>query len=190
MFKKLSKESKFIINYFKKFQTFLELDKQTLNKILLVKNILLDCQKKNNKVIIFGNGGSSSIANHFSVDITKNAGIRSVTFNEVNLITCFANDFGYENWISRSINYYAKKNDVIIAISSSGKSKNIINACKVAKKIGIKKIITLTGFAKNNKVSKLGCINFWINSKIYNYVENMHQIILLSIIDLIISSKR
>ena len=55
MFKKLSKESKFIINYFKKFQTFLELDKQTLNKILLVKNILLDCQKKNNKVIVVVN---------------------------------------------------------------------------------------------------------------------------------------
>jgi D-sedoheptulose 7-phosphate isomerase len=180
----------FIKDYFREFQKLLEVKKDTINKILLVKKILLDCKKKKNKIIIFGNGGSSSIASHFSVDITKNAGIRSITFNEVNLITCFANDFGYKNWISKSIDYYAKRNDVVIAISSSGKSENIINGCKMAKKIGIKNIITLTGFNKNNKVSKLGRVNFWINSKIYNYVENMHQIILLCIIDLIISSRQ
>ena len=66
----------------------------------------------------------------------------------------------------------------------------IYNIYKLVKKIEIKKIITLKGFAKNNKVAKLGNVNFWINSKIYNYVENMRQIILLSIIDLIISTKR
>ncbi len=90
--------------------------------------------KKNNKLILAGNGGSASIANHVAVDFTKIAGIRSITFNESNLITCFANDYGYENWVSQSLKNFATKGDMCILISSSGKSKNIINAAKECKK--------------------------------------------------------
>ena len=119
----------------------------------------------------------------FATDLTKFARVRGVVCNESNLITCLANDYGFENWIKKSIDFYGDKGDCLIIISSSGQSKNIINACIQAKKNKFSSIITLTGFKKNNPVKKLGNINLWINSTSYNYVENIHQILLLSIVD-------
>ena len=139
--------------------------------------------------MIFGNGGSAAIASHVSVDLTKSAGIRCSNYNEADLITCFSNDYGYERWIEKAIDFYSDDNDILILISSSGKSQNVINACKAAKSKKISKIITFTGHEQNNPLSKLGDINFWINSKAYNFVENTHQIWLLTIVDLIIGNR-
>uniref|UniRef100_UPI00094CEFF4 SIS domain-containing protein n=1 Tax=Pelagibacter ubique TaxID=198252 RepID=UPI00094CEFF4 len=141
--------------------------------------------KKGNKVIIIGNGGSSALASHVSVDLTKNAKVRAINFNESDLLTCFSNDYGYEKVFEKALDFYADKGDIVIIISSSGKSKNLINAAKFAKK---KKLflITLTGFSKNNPLSKLGNINLWVNSKAYNIIETIHQIYLLSVVDDII----
>ena len=146
------------------------------------------CKIKKGKIGIFGNGGSAAISAHFSVDLTKIAKVRCVNFNEADLITCFANDYGYENWIKKAVEFYLDKEDVLILISSSGNSKNIINAANFAKKKGIY-LITFSGFNKNNPLSKKGKINIWINSKIYNHVENIHQIHLLGITDLIAKTK-
>ena len=77
----------------------------------------------------------------------------------------------------------------MILVSSSGKSPNMINACKAAKKKNILKIITLTGHEKNNPLSKLGHINLWIESKAYNFIENTHQLWLLTVCDLIIGKR-
>ena len=116
-------------------------------------------------MLIFGNGGSAAIASHVSVDLTKNAGVEAMNYNESDLITCFANDFGYEHWIDKAVNYYAKKNDILILISVSGSSPNVVNAAKNAKKNGIKHVITLTGKDKNNPLKKIGDTNIFINSK-------------------------
>ena len=102
------------------------------------------------------------------------------------MITCFSNDFGYERWVEMAINYFGDKGDVLIVISSSGKSKNMINACVAAKKKKFSKIITLTGHSINNPIKKLGDINLWTNSKTYNHIENVHQFWLLSLVDLVI----
>ena len=88
-----------------------------------------------------------------------------------------------------AIKYYGNKGDVLIVISSSGKSKNMINACIAARKKKFSKIITLTGHLVNNPVKKLGDINLWVNSKAYNYVENIHQFWLLSLVDLVTGKK-
>ena len=124
-----------------------------------------------------------------SIDLTKNANIRCVNYNEADLITCFSNDYGYERWIEKAIDFYGDKRDVLILISSSGKSKNMINACNAAKNKKMSKIITFTGHDKNNPLSKLGNVNFWIDSKAYNFVENTHQVWLLTICDLIIGKR-
>lgn len=182
------KDEVFLENYFSSFIDLLTISKKFKNKIIEVKKKLLNIKKRNKKVIIFGNGGSAAIASHFSVDLTKNAKIRSINFNESDLITCFSNDYGYENWIKKSIEYYYDKGDLIIAISSSGSSKNILNACKYAKEKKLN-LITLTGKNINNPVSKLGNINFFIDSKSYNHIENCHQFILLCLVDLIIGKK-
>ena len=140
------------------------------------------------KIIIVGNGGSAAMASHVSVDLTKNAGIRSVNFNEADLITCFANDYGYNDWVAKAIEFYADSNDCAILISSSGSSENIINGALKAKQIGLS-VITLSGFSPNNPLRESGDLNFWVESNQYNVVEMTHHIWLLSIVDRIIEKQ-
>ena len=181
------KENKFIDNYFNDYNKLLLSNfDEVKKKLILIKKNFLQIKKNKKKIIIFGNGGSAAISSHFSVDMTKNANIRCINFNEPDLITCFSNDFGYDNWLSNSIKFYGDKGDILIAISSSGKSKNIINGCTAAKKKKFSKIITLTGHRINNPVMKKGDINLWINSKAYNFIENIHQFWLLLLVDLVI----
>ena len=182
-------EKNFVEKYLEDFSSLVRPNAEIIEKIVKVKNILVENNKNNKKIMIFGNGGSAAIASHVSVDLTKNANIRCTNYNEADLITCFANDYGYERWIEKTVDFYADQNDVLILISSSGKSKNMINACKSARNKKISKIITFTGHDKDNPLSKLGDINFWINSKAYNFVENTHQIWLLAICDLIIGKR-
>ena len=137
----------------------------------------------NNTIYVIGNGGSASIASHVSVDFMKVAKVKSANFNNANLITCFANDYGHENWVKEAIKAYCQKDDLIILISSSGTSLNIVNAAQFCNQNNYD-LVTLTGFEENNPVSKLGKINFHINSKNYNYVEMTHHIILVSIVDI------
>ena len=181
------KENKFINKYFDDYNKLLLSNfDEVKKKLILIKKNFLQIKKNKKKIIIFGNGGSAAISSHFSVDMTKNANIRCINFNEPDLITCFSNDFGYDNWLSNSIKFYGDKGDILIAISSSGKSKNIINGCTAAKKKKFSKIITLTGHNINNPVMKKGDINLWINSKAYNFIENIHQFWLLLLVDLVI----
>lgn len=181
------KENKFIDSYFNDYNKLLLSNfDEVKKKLILIKKNFLQIKKNKKKIIIFGNGGSAAISSHFSVDMTKNANIRCINFNEPDLITCFSNDFGYDNWLSNSIKFYGDKGDILIAISSSGKSKNIINGCAAAKKKKFSKIITLTGHSINNPVMKKGDINLWINSKAYNLIENIHQFWLLLLVDLVI----
>jgi len=183
---KINKEKKFLLKYFRDFQKNLILETDNnFEKIIKIKKLILKTNKAKKKVLIFGNGGSASIASHFSVDLTKNARIRCVNLNEPNLITCFANDFGYSKWVEKSIEFYADKKDLIILISVSGKSQNILNACKISNKKKLK-IITFTGHNISDFLKKNSTINLHVNSKAYNYVENIFQIWLLSVVDLII----
>lgn len=99
-----------------------------------ISKSLMSTNKRNKKVIIFGNGGSAAISSHVSVDLTKNAGIRSINFNEADLLTCFSNDYGYKKVFSKSLEFYADKGDVVIIISASGRSKNLLEAAKICKK--------------------------------------------------------
>jgi len=146
-------------------------------------NLIANTIKNKNKIYIVGNGGSSSIASHVSVDFTKVAKINCSTFNNANLITCFANDYKYENWVVEAIKAYSIEQDLFILISSSGTSKNIVNAAEYCKQKRIN-LITLSGFKKNNPLSQSGNINFHVESEEYNFIEMTHHIILLSIVDI------
>ncbi len=178
--------SNFFLYYYR--SLFLSLGSIETANLIRIAKLIVSTRKKNNKIILLGNGASAAIASHVSVDLTKTANIRSINFNEADLITCLSNDFGYQNWMSKAIEYYGDSGDIIILVSSSGKSKNVVNAAKLAK-IKKLKIITLTGFSKNNPLKKLGNINLWLDCKSYNLVETTHQTWLLSIIDYIIKNK-
>ena len=165
--------------------TFSELLLKSFDKYKIEKSkkILKKIKKSKKKIIIIGNGGSAAIASHACVDYLKVAKIKSMVFNDPSLFTCFANDYGHDKWMEEGIKHYGDEGDLLISISSSGMSKNIINACKAARRKKFFAIITLTGFSEKNSVKKLGNINFWVNSKVYNFIENIHQIIVLAISD-------
>jgi len=141
------------------------------------------------KVILVGNGGSAAMSSHVAVDFTKASGIRAVNFNEADLITCFANDYGYENWVAKAIEFYADTGDIAILISSSGKSQNMLNGAEKAKSMGVT-VITVSGFLSNNPLRKLGDLNLWVDSSEYNIVEMTHHVWLVAIIDYLIETKK
>ena len=179
-------EKIFLKNYLLELQNHLMGDDKTIDNLISLKKIIIDNAKKRKKILVFGNGGSAAIASHFTVDLTKNARVRATNFNESNLITCLSNDYGYNQWVSKAIELYMDKGDLVFFISSSGSSKNMINAVKIAKKKKARKIVSFTGFNTNNPLKKKSDLNFWVNSRAYNHVENIHQIWLLSLVDLII----
>lgn len=147
---------------------------------------LLDRAKaEGKKIILAGNGGSASIASHFTVDLVKNAGIRTINFNESSILTALANDFGYEWWVDKALGYYASPGDVVVLISSSGKSMNIINGALKARDMGLK-IITLSGFREDNPLKDMGDINLYVESMSYNIVEITHSVWLAAIVDKLI----
>ena len=97
------------------------------------------------------------------------------------MLTCLSNDYGYENWVKEVIKVHCAKGDILISISSSGESLNIINGSKKQKKNIF--CISLTGFKKNNHVSKISDINLWVDSENYNVVETLHLVALLNLIE-------
>ena len=184
-------DKNFLKDYLNDFTACLNLDEddRNVNNLVVLKDKILETKNNSGKIIIVGNGGSAAISSHFSVDLTKNAKIRSINFNESDLITCFSNDYGFENWISEALKFYADKNDLLILISSSGKSQNMLNAADTAKNMNLNYVVTFTGFEQENPLSKKGHLNFWVNSSAYNFIENIHQIWLLSVVDLIIGDR-
>tara|TARA_B100000686_G_scaffold274367_1_gene292393 strand:+ start:616 stop:1167 length:552 start_codon:yes stop_codon:yes gene_type:complete len=172
------------------FSNYFQLVEQNLKNVDTheLKKASIMCQsigENDKKIMIAGNGGSAAMASHVSVDFTKVGGIRTVNFNEADLLTCFANDFGYERVYEKCLEYYADEGDLFIAISSSGQSENMVKAANYAKKNGIS-VITFSGFNENNPLKKLGDINLWVNSSGYNIVEMVHHTWLLSIVDNIV----
>jgi D-sedoheptulose 7-phosphate isomerase len=153
------------------------IDFNQLRKLFLMINSI-----KKNKILIFGNGAGASIASHFANDLSNVANMKVLSFDNSAHITCFANDYGFENWVIKTIEIFISKNDFVILLSASGNSQNMIKAaeyCKV-KKI---KFFSITGFKKKNKLNLLSKNHIWINSINYNYVEIGQLLILSSIVD-------
>jgi len=136
----------------------------------------------NKNLYIIGNGGSAGIAAHAVTDFFNVAKIRATTLHESSLLTCMANDYGYEHAIARMLDLLLNPGDMVIAISSSGNSMNMRNAAKISKE---KKafLITLSGFDANNPLRSLGDINIWLDSYDYGFIEVGHQFILHNIAD-------
>ena len=135
-----------------------------------------------NNLYLVGNGGSAGVAGHAATDFFNVAKLRAVTLHESSLLTCMANDFGYENAFARMLAQMVNPGDVIIAISSSGQSMNIRNAAIQAARNG-GMVVTLSGFAQDNPLRSMGEINFWLDSCNYGFVEIGHQFILHNISD-------
>ena len=130
-----------------------------------------------------GNGGSAAICSHLAQDVMNKLGVKSVFLGEASLLTCMANDFGYEQVYARPLKRMAEKNDVLIAISSSGNSENIISSVKLARDIEMK-VITLSGMDETNMLWSLESdVSIYLDSNLYGIVEVGHEAILHGIVE-------
>lgn len=153
------------------------------DSILYLRHLCRQTHKTGNKVIFIGNGGSSAIASHMATDFSKNGGIRAIAFNDAPLLTCLANDFGSEHIWAKQLEYYAAKGDLIIIVSSSGKSPNILKAAEQAFSQGLT-LITFSGMNPDNVLRHKGMINFWVPATDYGIVELAHLVLLHSIVSI------
>jgi D-sedoheptulose 7-phosphate isomerase len=147
--------------------------------------LLIEAREQNKKVILVGNGGSAAIAEHTAADFTKGAKLRAISFSATPSLTAFSNDYGYEMVFSKAVERFGDEGDILIAISSSGSSENILKACEDARKRKMQ-VITFSGFGRDNPLGGCGDINFWVDSRSYGYVELIHNILLHFINDMII----
>jgi D-sedoheptulose 7-phosphate isomerase len=138
--------------------------------------LILDARSRGNKVLLIGNGGSAAIVSHLHNDLTKAVGVRTLVFNEQPLLTALANDEGYANVFARPIALWADRGDVLIAISSSGSSENIVRGAHSALDAGAT-LITLSGFHSANPLRALGHLNFYVPSNHYGLVEQAHSVL-------------
>ncbi len=134
------------------------------------------------RIFFIGNGGSNSISSHMYEDFGKMARFETFAFSDAALITCYANDYGYENAFAEWLKLYFKKGDLLVAISSSGNSPNIVYAVDTALNIE-GNVVTLSGFDADNKIKSKGHVNFHIPHKSYGIVECYHQVILHIVLD-------
>jgi len=135
-----------------------------------------------NKLMFIGNGGSSTIASHMAEDYTKAGGIRTLAFNDPAFLTCLSNDLGFDQVFAKQIEMFAQPGGMLVAISSSGNSQNILNGALAAKKRGCW-VMTLSGFTPDNLLRNLGDINVYVPSTEYGFVEITHLTVCHAMLD-------
>ncbi|HIL26043.1 MAG TPA: SIS domain-containing protein [Nitrospinaceae bacterium] len=147
----------------------------------------LDCEKgiqenlgmlgnlkdRGGNLFLVGNGGSAGVVSHILTDFINVNKLNARTLHESSLLSCMSNDYGYENSFSEPLSTLAREKDLLIAVSSSGRSPNIHNAVKSIKKAG-GEAITLSGFGEDNPLRSMGDLNIWLDSTSYGLVEIGH----------------
>jgi len=159
------------------------IDKVDLSEIKIFVELLLSARKSGATIFFIGNGGSAATASHFANDLAfgtheheKPFKAISITDN-VSVLTALGNDYGYGEIFVRQLKVYAEKGDVVVGISASGNSKNLINAFNYAKSSGIK-TMALTAFDGGQmKVIADNCIHIPTEDKEYGPAEDVHMIL-------------
>ena len=146
-------------------------------------------QARGNKLILIGNGGSAAIASHQAIEFLKNGGVRALALNDGASLTALANDFGYANVFAEQLRMLGQRGDMLIAISSSGQSTNILKAVETAR-VHEMAIATFSGFKPDNLLRGRGDVNFYVDSSQYGFVEIAHHALIQAILDLNVVPKR
>lgn len=141
------------------------------------------------RVFFIGNGGSAAIASHMTADFMKNGDMRTYSLYDNAVLTCLGNDYGYEHVFSKQLESLIEEGDLLVCISSSGNSENIIRAIKTAKEHGAY-VITFTGFDADNKARAMGNFNVHVPVRQYGMVESIHNMMLQQIVDMLHENKK
>ena len=141
--------------------------------VLRVVRELTYVKRHRRKVLLIGNGGSHSIVSHLAADLQEGLGVRAMVFAEGTRITALSNDYGYDNAFDHQFKQWLDPKDLVIAISSSGQSQNIINAVEGALRMEAR-VVTMSGFRSDNPLRSLGLLNLYVPSESYGQVELAH----------------
>lgn len=150
----------------------------------MLLDVFLKHKERYSMLFFIGNGGSSAIASHMTADFMKNGGMNTYSLYDSSVLTCMGNDYGYASVFSRPMEFLVNERDLVVAVSSSGNSPNIVSAIETAKK---KKtmVMTFTGFKRDNRAKQMGDINVYVPCEKYGIVESIHNLILQQIVDMI-----
>jgi D-sedoheptulose 7-phosphate isomerase len=148
------------------------------------KELSVGIREKERTVYLIGNGASASMASHFAADLSKNAHLHTEVFSDLSLITAIANDMGYEWVFAEPLLRRAKKGDMLVAISSSGRSSNILRAIEVAQRAGLN-IVTLSAMSPENPLRSSGYLNIYVPAQTYGHAESCHAAILHHWMDMV-----
>ena len=152
-----------------------------------IKHLVALLTKKKEKcshIFFIGNGGSAAIASHMTADFMKNGGMITYSLYDNAVMTCMGNDYGYEQVFAKPLDFLLRHGDLLIAISSSGRSQNILNAINVAHEKGAT-VVTFTGFERDNPAMTSGDMNVYVPCSKYGIVESVHNLMLQEIVDII-----
>jgi len=149
------------------------------------KNHTLKVRENRKTVFLIGNGASASMASHVAADLAKNAHVRTEVFSDLSLITAIANDLSYEEVFAEPLRRRMTVGDMLVAISSSGQSSNILRAVQETKHLG-GLVVTLSAMKPDNKLRAHGILNFYVPAETYGLAETCHAAILHYWVDQII----
>ena len=138
-----------------------------------VIQLILTVRESSHKVLLVGNGGSAALVSHTQNDLCKAVDVPAMVFTEQPLLIALANDDGFGSVYEQPVRLWAQPDDLLIAVSSSGKSENILRAVQAAIDLGCT-VVTFSGFAPDNPLRKMGDLNFYVSSEVYGYVETAH----------------
>lgn len=179
-----AEDAAWLDSYFNRYKSA-SFDPALYDDLVRFRDLVLDVRARGNKLMFAGNGASASIASHARVDFTKQGKCRSLDFNEPNLITAFANDYGFENFMARATEFFADDGDVLVLISVSGTSPNCVKAAEYARERGLT-VVSFTGKSPENPLRKLSDIGFWLDSAAYNIVECTHMLWICTVVDMVV----
>ena len=147
----------------------LPLDEGAMKAVKMIMRVASTARK----VMLIGNGGSAAIACHTQNDLCNAVGVPAMVYVEPSLLTALSNDHGYEHAFERSVQLWANNGDLLLAISSSGQSTNILRTVRVAIERSCQ-VITFSGFLDTNPLRRLGHLNFYVPAQVYGHVEMVH----------------
>lgn len=147
-----------------------------------VISVFLRKRAEGRMAYFIGNGGSAGIAMHMTNDFLKNGNMKTHSMHDAATMTCLANDFSYEDVFAQQVSRIAEAGDLLVAISSSGNSENIVRAIRAAKDKDCD-VLTLSGFGADNQIRTMGGYNLYVPCREYGIVESLHNAILQRIVD-------
>jgi len=151
---------------------------------------LTDATKQRDaQIFIIGNGGSAAMASHMAIDACKNGHLRALALNDSAMITAAGNDLSYDQIFRLPLERLARSGDMLITISSSGNSPNVIQAIEAARAIGMN-VVTLSAKQPDNQSRRLGDLNFYVPLNRYGWAESAHQVVMHGWFDLYLDRHR